>query len=337
MRLFRARQSADSPHPVFAFWDWWRRDGHAVNPHAASPKVVELNRRVLSIDNGLAWHFSAGTESEHRLTVSAGGQAALRPLAERWLRAAPPADATWEFRASQEAEPSALSNIVEIGKARVDLSKTLFSLQSDVNRMRVDVGVYHPQFGALQEEVRTQISFLVLDWLLGEDDVERWLGVIETLTALPTPSATPDDVVAAVAGLAEQRNLDEWVLVKWADTDGFPVIASSRKGLRWNDFPTLDQHLTVYIPFESRDDGLPADGGVLDSLHTLEDELEETIRGRGILVGHETTQGRRSFHVYLDSEDQNASQPATDWAVERGSEIRSDKDPAWTAVRHLTG
>lgn len=299
--------------------------------------VDELTRRVVSIDEGLAWHFSAGTHSEHRLTISAGGQAEVRPIAERWLRAAPPADTTWEFRASQEADPSALSNVLEIGEARVDLSETVFSLRSDVDRLRVDIGVYHPQFGALPDDVKVQISFLVLDWLLGEDDVERWLGSVEALAAAPSPSADSDDLLAAVAALAELRNLDEWVLARWVDADGAPAMASFRKALRWIDFPALDQHLTVTTSFTSRDDGLPLDAAVLDSLHLFEDELEETIRGYGVLVAHETTRGHRSFHIYLDSEDQNAAHSAISWATNHGAQIRSDKDPAWTAVRHFTG
>lgn len=230
MPLFSRRPPADTVHPVYAFWDWWRREGHSVSPHTASPMLDELNRRVMAINDELAWHFSAGSQSEHRLTVSAGGQAEFRPLAERWLRAAPAADGTWEFRAGQEPQPDALSSTIEIGDERVDLSRTGFRVRPDLDRMRVDVGVYHPQFRDVPEAARMQISFLVLDWLLGEDDVERWLGEIEALTVAPPTSSEGSVLLDAVAALREQRDRAEWVLAQWQGPDGHPSLASFRRG-----------------------------------------------------------------------------------------------------------
>ncbi|WP_127476368.1 DUF695 domain-containing protein [Microbacterium sulfonylureivorans] len=297
----------------------------------------ELNRRVMAINDGLAWHFSAGSQSEHRLTVSAGGQAEIRPLAERWLRAAPAADGTWEFRASQEPQPDALSSTIEIGDERVNLSTTGFRVRPHLDRMRVDVGVYHPQFGDIPEAARMQISFLLLDWLLGEDDVERWLGEIEALTVAPPTPSDGSELLDAVAALTEQRDRDEWVLAHWQNPDGYTSLASFRRGVRWIDYPVFDQHLTLTSHFTSADNGLPADAEALDSLRELEDGLEDVLHTRGVLIAHDTTQGRRAFHVYVDGEDQNTADAITAWADKSNGKVHSEQDPAWSAVRPYTG
>jgi hypothetical protein len=56
-----------------------------------------------------------------------------------------------------------------------------------------------------------------------------------------------------------------------------------------------------------------------------------------MLVAHETFNGRRTFHVYTDSEDQNAGDRLTAWAVSEGAAVEATHDPAWREVRQLTG
>ena len=190
MGLFRKSQAVSAPHPITAFWTWWVDEGRSIDPHQTSGATDELTRLVTAISPDLTWHFGRGATSQHRLTVSAGGVAEVRPAAERWLRAAPSADATWEFRSSQQADPDALSNILEIAGHKVELASTEFRVDPVEAELRVHVGVHHPAFGQLSEPARAQITYLVLDWLLGEDDVERWLGHIEPLRTPPVPAGS---------------------------------------------------------------------------------------------------------------------------------------------------
>ncbi len=99
--LFRKRELGPGRHPIVAFWEWWATEGQRIDPRRASPSTEELGRRVASIHPDLTWHFGAGTIAEHCLIVSAGGVAEVRPVAERWLRAAPRADAAWESRSAK--------------------------------------------------------------------------------------------------------------------------------------------------------------------------------------------------------------------------------------------
>lgn len=337
MRLFRRKDPSAPVHPISAFWEWWVSEGHTIDPRQQSPALEQLSQRVAAIHPDLTWHFGAGSKSEHRLTVSAGGTAEVRPSAQRWLRAAPPADVIWEFRSSQEADPNALGSVLEIAGSKLDLSKTEFRVEPVEQDLRVHVGVHHPVFPDLPESARLQVTFLVLDWLLGEDDVERWLGQVEALETVPIGSTDGDGLLRAVESIADQHDPDEWTLSHREDANSAAVLASFRRALRWIDHPTLDLHHGVHAAFAAQRNGLPADRAALDSLRRLEDELETLLGSRGQLIGHETASGRRTFHVYTDGEDQNVAAGLSDWARSRHLTIESAPDPAWRRVRQFTG
>jgi len=292
---------------------------------------------VAAIHPDLTWHFGPGVAAEHRLTVSAGGVAAVRPAAERWLRAAPAPDKTWEYRASQEADPDALASTLEIAGHEVDLSLTRFRVDPVEEELRVHVGVYHPAFAEMSGDVRDRITFLLLDWILGEDDVERWLGHIEPLQVPPAAVASAEELRAAVDSMAQSRSPDTWSLAQWLDKDGLPGLAVVRRGLRWIDHPTLDRHHVLTRSYTAQENGQPLDSSTLDELHSVEVDLESAIGRQAVLVGHETHAGARRFHVYSDGEDQNVDATLGNFATSHGLSVEARADPAWTDVRHLTG
>ncbi|KAA1417743.1 DUF695 domain-containing protein [Nocardioides humilatus] len=339
MGLFRRSQPSSErvSHPVSAFWSWWEARGHRVDPHRISPLTDELAELVASIHPELVWEFGKGVDSEHRLTVSAGGVAAVRPAAERWLRAAPAPTETWEFRSSKEADPAGAGQTLEIAGARINLAETTFRVESSPEELRVHIGVFHPRFPDLSDQVRGQVSYLLLDWLLGEDDVERWLGHIEPLVVPPGLGGTAQDVVSAVDQIRSQRDINEWTLARFADEKGRPGMALFRRGLRWLDHPTLDRHQLVTARYRAQPDGLPADDAAFEELQAMEEELESVAGTRGVLVGHESHCGSRRFHVYTDGEDQNVDADLRRWAQQRRVSLQATADPAWSHVRHMTG
>jgi hypothetical protein len=332
--IFRRRDAGSSVHPIGEFWSWWASTGNSINPHRQSRATDELTLRVAAIHPDLRWHFGPGDRSEHTLTVSAGGVAEVRPMAERWLRDAPAPNDTWEFRSSQQADPTAMSNVLEIAGHSVDLSLTEFRVEPADQELRVQVGVYHPAFVDLPEEVRAQVTFLVLDWLVGEDDVERWLGHLEPLTVRPMPPGSAEDVTSAVARIALRRDPEGWTLAQWTDREGAPGLAMFRRGLRWIDTPTLDRHQIISAEYPAKPNGLPES---LDGVRDIEAELESLLDSRGILVGHETHHGVRTFHAYIDSEDQNLGAALRDWATRRSLSLESRPDASWHEVRQFTG
>lgn len=337
MALFRRKASSPATHPISDFWAWWADGGRSISPHGVTPAHGELTRRVQAIHPELTWHFGPGESSEHRLTVSAEGVAGVRPAAERWRRAAPAEDSTWEYRSAQQADPDGLVHRLDIAGHQVELSETRFGVDIDHEGRRVHVGVFHPTFAAMPVEASRQVTFLVLDWTLGEDHVERWVGAIDSLTESSAATSSAQDLIAAVAELEAAREPDGWAVAEWTADGEVPGLAMFRTGVRWIDEPTLDLHHEIVAPYAAQDNGLP-EPQALDRLRALEDELMGAIGNRGILVAHQTAAGRRTFHIYTDGEDQNvadalrAALPTSDDVT-----MTSTADPAWQAVRPFTG
>jgi hypothetical protein len=101
MALFR-RRAADPADSIAGFWSWWTADGAAACAAAIDDReptriVDDMSRHVDSLHPGLAWELAAGQVSTHKLVVTAGGDPLLRPVARRWLLAAPAADETWSY------------------------------------------------------------------------------------------------------------------------------------------------------------------------------------------------------------------------------------------------
>lgn len=203
--------------------------------------------------------------------------------------------------------------------------------------MRINLGVYNPDFDRLPADAPFQVIFLVLDWLLGEDDVERWVAGVERVEDAAAAPSSARDVTEAVACLRREHDADEWTLAGWDEESGLQGLAGFRRALRWVDHPTLDAHHLIHVSYSAQSNGLPADTSELQRLRAFESELETHLTGNGILVAHETFAGRRTFHVYTDSEDQNAGDRLTAWAASEGAEVEATHDPAWREVRHFTG
>lgn len=351
MGLFSRRTSSESdphadpdgsgtarpaPTPVGAFWDWWTDEGRRVDPSQAGPAHAVLDGLLTAIDPGLTWHFGPGRGAQHRLTVSAGGLADARPAAERWFRAAPPADATWEYAPAVEADPAAFDAVLQVDGATVDLAQVVLAVETDLEALRVHVGVHHPAFAELPERVRGPVTFMVLDWALGEDDVARWVGGVEPLVEAPAEPRTVADLRAAVAVCADERDPEVWSALSGQTAEGRPVFALARTGARWVDAPTLDLHHTLVATYEPDERGMPSPEE-LGMLQALDDSLTATIEPRGLVVARVTTEGTRTLHVYTDGEDQNAGADVARWAETHGLRTSSTPDPGWTRVRHLLG
>lgn len=330
--------TSDEPevHPVSAFWAWWADGGEQRLTAALAAAEVdrmagEISRLVAAIHPDLDWELGRGRSAQHLLCVSAAGIAELRPLAERWVRAAPLPSAVWEFHPARQADPDVLDQTLEIAGSRVPLADLRVALHVDEDR--VDVAVWHPAMTGMPEGARTQLAFLTLDWALGEDDVTRWVGEVASPAHEPAGAVPVDVLRTTVADLASRTREDTWAVLEGRAADGSRAMVTVRRPLRWIDRPLLDLHSEITVPVVGpRPDGLPGSDG-LARLRDLEDELVAALAGRAELLAHESREGRRIFHLYSDGEDQNATDLIARWAGERGLPVEQRPDPAWRDLR----
>jgi hypothetical protein len=190
---------------------------------------------------------------------------------------------------------------------------------------------------------RQLATFLMLDTVLGEAAMETWVGTV-SVAAEPPLDSVPLIGLRAVIKELTTRFLDAageptWVQLQGTASDGTAVLASAQIPLRAASAPHLDTHAAVEVSFgDQTPEGLPSPTS-LTALRDLEQHLNERLGGSGRIVAHQTHQGVRTLHLYLDG-----TTPAVDqlraaivgW--DQGQvNVSVQPDPGWESVRHLRG
>jgi Family of unknown function (DUF695) len=336
MALFGRRQR-DTRQAITTFWAWWARARGQVAVGLDQDDLGKMHRvltdRVRTIHPELAWELTTGRSARRALVISPEGSPALRPVTERWLRAGPPPDADWEYYPARQPDPAVYGRSVQLSGRPFTPGSARFGIETDAERARVHVRVWHPDFEQLDDAVRLQASFLLLDWALGEDDVERWLGEVRI-----SPDAQADDVEelrGAVVGLAALFEREEWVTIDGVDERSRPVLARLRVPFPRLDHPLLDLHGAVTIKIRAGADGLP-DESEAAALTELANGLMGRLGSSATLVAEVTVDGERTLHLYADADGVVEHQVAG-WVEQQLRTIRSrwTPDPGWEAVRAL--
>jgi hypothetical protein len=338
------RSAAAQARAIDDFWSWWRETGSAelaaeIANREPKRTVAELRRRVAAVHPGLSWETGDGRNRKHELTVTGEGDPELRAVARRWLRAAPADDDTWEFTDARQPAADLTGSSLQIADRTVDVDPV--RVTAHVRGAEADVTVYHPAFADLPEEPRAQAALVLLYWALGEVAVETWIGQLATATVEPLDAFPLAGLRAVVAELARRSVDDEgrpvWALLQGTGPDGLPVIASAQVPLKAITAPELDTYVLVHVPFTDRNEhGLP-EPGTLDALRALEDHVMARLEGSGRVVAHQTHDGGRVLHVYVDGGTPAVEQVRAavgGWAQGR-VQVESHADPGWQAVAHL--
>ncbi|MCW2881029.1 MAG: hypothetical protein JWQ95_5129 [Sphaerisporangium sp.] len=342
MRLFgRGSEPGEPVGEIAGFWAWWaeaRPKAEALlEAGDAAGLAEEIAPAVTALNPGLVWDIAPGTTAERALIVSAAGNPELRPLAHRWALAAPPAGTIWEFHPSRQAHPAAMELTLDVGGRRFGLDELVLGLRVPNGTPRIDVSAYHPIFPDLEDETRTEAAVLALDWLLGEDEVARWVGDIVAAPFQPLDAVAAVHLPAVVADLASEYHDEQWALLEGRTAGGARLIATARHPLRPVDYPLFDQHIEITLPYaESDEDGLPT-GESPAALRAFEERLADRVErlgGTAVLAAHMSAEGSRVLHVYADPSSDaaiHAKELITGWE-EGAPSVDVTGDPGWIAI-----
>lgn len=328
--LKRGGDSGAAKEPDFAaFWQWWAgaqgRLAQAITDRTVDRHVDEISRVVKAMHPKLAWELGNGKRARHMFVVTPEGDAELRPIAIRWAQSAPPADETWEFYPSKQAGER--GSALRINGLDVPLSEIRSVTSWDEDRERLSVRLWHPLLEGVPEGGRMQIAFLYLDDLIGEDQVERWLGTIDVDSSAQA-GKTDDELAAEFARRAEAATGDRWGLAQGTDQRGEPVIARYNAALKHIDQPFANQHLEVAVERGLDNAG---DQAVNDAIASAEEQLIAALEGEAIEVAHVTDRRRRVTHFVCE----DGARPlaiAREWAGQHkawGASAKLEYDPRW--------
>lgn len=338
MGIFRRPRDTSSPStPAIAeFWEWWGRTRTTIEAALAdglpTEIIEEISRRVHKIHPDLQWELGRTGADVPVLTVTGAGAAELRGVAERWWRAAPDGG-SWEYHAARQADPELLGQQLTLGDHEFDLEYVRLGMRADSGHARINVSAYHPDFLFVAEETQRQVTFHVLDWALGEDDVARWIGEVTIATEAPMDSLPPAMLSAVVQQIAEPFQEPSWLTGEGRTPRGHPARIGVRFPLHRQDYPLCDLHVAISVPYaHSNPDRLPVEPSS-SALRTFEQRLAE-LGERAVLAVRETGDGLRVFHLYADPDSgvlAEFDQLAAAWSEGR-AKVSSTPDPGWRAL-----
>ncbi len=296
---------------IAEFWEWWATARDEVDREIAEgglydDTIEEIGDHMWRIHPELNWQITGGVSAPHSLNLVWGGNRLLRLIAELWRRMGPPDDDRWEHHPSRL--PFGLTPF-EVKGVEIDPSEVRFVVAEDPLYGRLDVTVAHAALYDLDEDDANDAAMHLLDATLGEDAVERWLGILDTVDELAdgAPIFTARSVFERFASEALS---DGWERVD-DQYDGV-VLAQVNRAVKWIDHLDKPIYAEVTISAVTTDeDGLPV---ALEQkrLDTIVADLVERLGDRAVILATAVGDGEETVHLYVTVAD-DVEETFTQW------------------------
>jgi hypothetical protein len=185
----------------------------------------------------------------------------------------------------------------------------------------------------VQNNVRSEVTFLLLDALLGEDGVERWIGRVEAVTDAPQDAKDPGALQVQIQDLAREATGERFTLGQAPAPGGGIRIVALNTSLKHIDHLDKPFRLRLMITLKA-----PAPNGLPTQAESQELDAFEDKSGPGfegaVFAGRVTGGGVRTLNWYV-ADPGGAEAAVTEIARHRGwkVEARTDLDPRWEGLK----
>ncbi len=141
-----------------------------------------MHRHLNAIHPALMWEYGpAANGPGHRLVITPESNQQLRPLVQTLLERAPPLD-HWEFYAYRLPEDVKMALRSATARTGIDASEFTVNVVRGENN-RIDVTFSLPAGAGIEQKTARHAAFAVSESLLGEECLDKWIGVIDAGTA----------------------------------------------------------------------------------------------------------------------------------------------------------
>ncbi len=281
------------------FWAWWAASGRsgllAAIDGEDSDIAEVLSDKVHELHPSLDWQLTPLDNGTFCLALSGGGSRLLRVLTETAMVWAPVDDDRFVYapaRIAQRPQP------VEFGEVVVDPELVRVGTEFDDEYEQLDVTMWIPGTEGYEDDDRTELAMALLDSILGEDDAERWVGIIETVDADPGNSVYLAEVRDVIARYEPTVTRDEWKVYESGPSPGEPVVLALNVAAKHIDHLTHGVHAEVRIALtEVTGLGMPSEAEA-ERVAVIEDAIVDALPAGVILVARETGLNYRILHFY---------------------------------------
>ena len=322
---------------IAEFWTWWPaargRIQAAIEGGGYDDALVDdISARVAAINPELDWELAPGSKARHAFCLSGKGDPELRRLTEQWLRSAPAIDQTWEYHPARRGNAELDDVNLEMAGFEVALNDFVAAFEVDEGREVMNVRCFHPEFARISEERRGAATALMLDGVVGEDGVERWLGNIDSAATAPDGARPIAELRAAIDVLARSATGERFAVMRGNDAEGRPRFVTLNTALKRIDHLACDHHVVIDMAILNPDTNGLATSDEAKDLDAIEDELQPLVSD-AVYFGRETRAGRRVLHFFAPG-DSPARERLAAWASAHDArDVRIDwrADPRWEA------
>lgn len=321
---------------ISEFWRFWHENRAAIEEaiHDGTLKswAKPLGRLVHEIDPDLDWEMGAGRHAEHYFCVSSKGDSTKRLTTERWRAYGPGDDAVFEFHAARPGGGYSPALEMRFGDATFAAADYRFGFDVDAARRHVHIAAWHPTFAQVETRLARIATFVMLDAVFGEDDVERWIGGVDFAEVPPPDPVDFQGLVVAVDVIRETP--ETFTLLKGQLTGGEPVFITANLSVKRMDHLMMDMHIEVVLTLRSPTEQGLTTNAEAEELNEAEDRLLEALGRDAVNIGRETRTGLRVLHFHV-AQGGPAIACVDAWAAELAwpCEVRAHQDPQWDVLR----
>jgi hypothetical protein len=279
------------------FWTWWAdvkdqfRD--AIATELATDIPDEITQRLKALHPDLTWQITPGITARHSLNVASGGSRMLRLISGRWALGAPPADADWEYHPGRMPfDP----DVISVRGIDVDPADLRLAIEIDTLFERLNFTVSHEAFAQLDYEESRDVTLDWLDAVLGEDEVERWLGMLEVVDYV-NDAVGLDAILLKLMEAKEAFTGQSWEDgAEYYDDDVHAKINRSAKWINNLGRPLYAEVTMASLASDDRGLPTPLEARRLDEISR---QLLDGLGEYAAMVATATGDSERTLYLYL--------------------------------------
>lgn len=314
---------------ITEFWAWWP---DLVSRLEANDAVVRLEDDADLGERASAIHPKIQVLGEYRpdgsswLCLSSRGNIELRPLVQLWAARAQLHSDGWRFLT---ARPRSWPPTRHTPFPFVELELVH---RHDELREVIHVSLYHPAMATMEPVQTNQLAFMALDHLLGEDDVERWIGNLSVATERPEGAAPIESLCEAVRAAAERATAEQWQAVS-SGPKSAPTLVTINRAVKPIDHVELGMHVRIDMQLRAPGPRGLAQGKEELALNRLQAALSHDLGARAVVVARETHLGHRIIHLHAEP---RVARDVTTWRQRHPDweiSVLSQADPGWEILR----
>jgi hypothetical protein len=213
LSLFKRRGGAGTELTFKArtelFWAWFNqvaaRFYETIEAKRCDSLHAEVSGKIDELLPGFAWVFGPGKGGVgHSFTLTGEGDLHRQLLALYWHQRAPEIPG-WTFYPSRQAD-GIDGHRIQMGNQMFDPVQFWLTPDIDTEEEMVDLTVWHPLFGGMEEGARWTILFLFLDEVLGEYGTQQWIGKIQMKDTRLADAIALSELQPFVTKLGQDRN-----------------------------------------------------------------------------------------------------------------------------------